>query len=577
MSDTVCHPGRGEPASGERNAGCHRKIVPAATLARTLAALRRTGRSVVQCHGCFDLVHPGHVRYLRFARSLGDVLVVSLTGDSMVDKGPDRPYIPQELRAENLAALEFVDWVVIDPHPTACELLQLLKPDIYVKGREYAACTDPRFLREREIVEGYGGRVVFHSGDVVFSSTQLIRTLGDEPYLDACRLRTLCQRNRITSTALRRALEGFADLLVIVVGDVLRETYILCDARDPASETPAPSLEKLGQRSYWGGAAALVLQLHALGARPRLFTTGGNDAASHALQTDMERIGVEVDLVPVRSSLPQRETFVADDVKLFHVTQAAGCPLDSRCEQELAQRLAGRLRGAALLMWCDYGCGCIGPGLVRGVTPLAREAGVPVAATFGPGGDVETLAGTDLFVVTERLLRAALHDTADSLPSVVWRLLERTQGRAALVGLHKNGYLLFDGGSRGPDHPVDDSYTAAAAPPRLRSEFVPALTDRFVDLQGVIELVAAAAGLAWARGAGAGLTTYLAAAIEALAASRPRRSRVTLGELDAWLRRRPELVPESRFRPDPEPVPEPEAQSETSVTAVSCPSNVRSP
>ncbi|RMF73196.1 MAG: cytidyltransferase, partial [Planctomycetota bacterium] len=163
-------------------------------MAQHLRTRRESGKTVVQCHGCFDIVHPGHVRYLQFARQLGDVLIVSLTGDELVGKGPDRPYIPQELRAENLAAFEFVDWVVIDPHPTACELLEQLRPDVYVKGREYADSHDPRFLREREIVESYGGRVVFHSGDVVFSSTRLIESLDDDAHLDECRLRALCDR-----------------------------------------------------------------------------------------------------------------------------------------------------------------------------------------------------------------------------------------------------------------------------------------------------------------------------------------------------------------------------------------------
>src|SRR5262245_55689923 len=106
----------------------HRKIVSLEALAQTVRSLQVDGRTVVQCHGCFDIVHPGHVRYLQFARQLGDVLIVSLTGDALLGKGADRPYIPQELRAENLAALEFVDWVVIDPNPTACELLNMLRP-----------------------------------------------------------------------------------------------------------------------------------------------------------------------------------------------------------------------------------------------------------------------------------------------------------------------------------------------------------------------------------------------------------------------------------------------------------------
>src|SRR6201995_478524 len=107
---------------------------------------REAGKTVVHCHGCFDIVHPGHIHYLQFARSLGDILIVTVSADPQVDKGAARPLIPDDLRAASLAALECVDAVYVNPHPTAVEILQSLRPDIYVKGREYEHNHDPRFL-----------------------------------------------------------------------------------------------------------------------------------------------------------------------------------------------------------------------------------------------------------------------------------------------------------------------------------------------------------------------------------------------------------------------------------------------
>src|ERR1700683_3774866 len=135
---------------------------------------RAAGKTVVHCHGCFDIVHPGHIMHLQYARSLGDVLVVSVSADSHVNKGVNRPLIPDDLRAASLAALECVDWVYVCPNPTAVELLERLRPDVYVKGKEYETNFDPRFVAERQAVERNGGRVVFSSGDVIYSSTALI-------------------------------------------------------------------------------------------------------------------------------------------------------------------------------------------------------------------------------------------------------------------------------------------------------------------------------------------------------------------------------------------------------------------
>src|SRR3954465_4068164 len=106
---------------------------------------RRAGKAVVHCHGCFDIVHPGHIHHLQFAKSLGDVLIVSVSSDAQVNKGVNRPLIPDALRLAALSALEWVGAVYLNPDPTAAQLLDVLKPDIYVKGREYERSIDPRF------------------------------------------------------------------------------------------------------------------------------------------------------------------------------------------------------------------------------------------------------------------------------------------------------------------------------------------------------------------------------------------------------------------------------------------------
>ena len=109
-----------------------RKIHSLEHLLSLRAQARATGRTVVHCHGCFDIVHPGHIQHLQYARSLGDALIVSVSADTHVAKGVDRPLIPDDLRAASLAALECVDWVYVNPDPTAAELLEQLRPDVLV-------------------------------------------------------------------------------------------------------------------------------------------------------------------------------------------------------------------------------------------------------------------------------------------------------------------------------------------------------------------------------------------------------------------------------------------------------------
>ena len=139
------------------------------------AALRAHGQRIVFTNGCFDILHVGHVRYLGAARALGDCLVVGLNSDASVRrlKGLERPVNEEADRAEVLDALRAVDYVTIFDEPTAAELIEIIRPDVYVKGGDYTIATLP----EAEIVRGYGGRVEFVDLVPERSTTRVIEKL----------------------------------------------------------------------------------------------------------------------------------------------------------------------------------------------------------------------------------------------------------------------------------------------------------------------------------------------------------------------------------------------------------------
>ena len=129
------------------------KILDNKNLLKTIGRFpRKKGNEVAMCHGVFDLVHPGHIRHLEFAKSKTDILIVSMTSDFHIKKSTPRPYVPQQLRAENLAALEFVDYVVIDINEKPYKNILSIKPDLFVKGIVYHEdCLIPREIKLVEI------------------------------------------------------------------------------------------------------------------------------------------------------------------------------------------------------------------------------------------------------------------------------------------------------------------------------------------------------------------------------------------------------------------------------------------
>ncbi len=145
-------------------------------LARIVAELKNNGKIIVLCHGCFDLMHPGHIKYFQSAKTMGDILVVTLTPDEYVDKGPGRPVFNQDLRADSIAALECVNYVAINQWPTAENTLRLLRPNIYVKGQEFEKLEDKtgKIQKEYNVLKEIGAEMRF-THEIVFSSTKLLK------------------------------------------------------------------------------------------------------------------------------------------------------------------------------------------------------------------------------------------------------------------------------------------------------------------------------------------------------------------------------------------------------------------
>lgn len=463
--------------------------------------------------------------------------MVSLTGDAAIDKGDLRPYIPQELRAENLAALEFVDFVVIDPNATAASLLSITRPDVYVKGHEYATSKDPRFLAERQIVESHGGRVLFSSGQVVFSSSRLGEAMPNAEEMAAQRLGVVCRRHQIDRERLTDFLDDIRGRRVIVLGDAVVERYVLCDAGSIAGEAPMMSLIELDRKDYLGGAAFLAAQVAAFGAKPVFVTTLGQDALSDWARRHLIESGVEVHAVGARPDLPTRTRFLVDEQKVLKVDGGAPCPLDSQGQRDAAELLASLAEGVDAAILHDAGFGAITPGLLQQLGGTFRHR-VPMLAGMAsePQGDMLALRYFDLICTSERRLRIAINDFGTGLSSLVYRTLQTTQTTQMLVTVGKRGLVTFD-------RPSHDPHVAGWGE-RLQSEFLPSLSSRIVDRLGCAESLLALCGLTMACGASLMQSAYLGSLAASMQIGRLGPCAVTIDEIRRPIDARLELEPD---------------------------------
>ena len=517
-----------EPAPSTHAGTARGKVLDHAQLLRSRDGLRSEGKRLIQCHGCFDIVHPGHIRHLRQARSLGDALLVSITGDEEMRKGTGRPLIPQELRAENLAALDCVDFVYIEPRPTALELLREVRPDIYVKGREYENNNDPRFQAERQAVEAAGGRVVFSSGDVVFSSTALIAALERSADPFHARLVELLGRDELQGAALFGLISSFRGKRVVIVGEAILDTYVICDRPEVAGESPVLTLRPLEARHYDGGAAVIARHVAALGARPTLVCPLPDSPEGLAMKRRLLAEGIDVRALPCRTPVPEKQRFLVGAQKIMKVDLVEPYVLDAGEQQRLlslARDAAGETGGVEAGIVADFGLGLFSAGsLSRLCAELRPRVGVLAGDVSGKRSSLRAMTHMDLLCPSETELRDAMRMHAEGLPMVVWKLLQESAGRRAIVTLGADGLIAFE---RLPNADEDLGEWRS----RLSGEHVPALCPLAVDPLGCGDSLLAAGTLALASGGPLLSAAYLGACTAAVQVQRLGNVAITGADL----------------------------------------------
>lgn len=506
------------------------KIKETSELAQIRETLREQGKTVVQCHGCFDIVHPGHIRYLQFAKNLGDVLIVSVSADRVVGKGDGRPYIREDLRLENLSVFEFVDYVCLDDNSWAGPVLEALRPDIYVKGQEYETKGDPRFAKEVEVVESHGGRIVFSSGDVVYSSTHIINQFQDSFSLEKERFASYCKRHTLNQSVVLDILRKGCGAKILVLGDPIVDRYVHCESLGVASEQPMLSVTPMREQTFVGAGALIASQLASLGVATGFLTTlpGGDDAEK--FRQELQERAIELhEIADDARPVVIKTRYLVNEHKVFKVDSGRRVPPTTHVTRELVGELRRCLEGYDALIVTDFGYGLFTSELIAAAVEIARDVGKPyyVDVSHTRRASILQFSNARLATPTESELRFAFADNEAGLSNLASRFFDATHTEYLALTLGKRGVLLFE-------HPQGEES-------HLRTDFLPAFESVSIDPVGAGDVFLAGAALADLVGASPQHGVYLGSAIAGLQVSRLGNEAVPSAELHRYLESRLEL------------------------------------
>lgn len=445
------------------------------------------GKRTVFVSGNFNIVHTGHFRLLNFAAECADFLIVGVHDDFFPGA-----LLSQHLRLEGVQALECVDLAIPLPFKPE-EFISWLKPDVVIKGKEH----EQHFNPEQSIVESYGGKLLFSSGEMRFSSLDLLRQeLQDVIFTTIKKPVDYLKRHVINHRKLSDIVQSFSNLSVLVLGDLILDEYVTCDPLGISREDPTIVVTPVKREMFIGGAGIVAAHAKGLGAKVSYFGVVGDDEIAALASGKLKEHEVDGNLFVDKSrptSLKQR--FRAEGKTLLRVSHLRHHTIDIELADEILEKLTHSILNANIVVFSDFSYGCLSPYLVERIIALCSKHGIPMVADSQSSsqiGDITRFHGMLLITPTEHEARLAMRDHSTGLINLAEGLCKKAHATHLFITLGADGLLVYSPSSA-----------------QLKTDQLPAFNSSPKDVAGGGDCLFMCASLALIAGADIWESAYL--------------------------------------------------------------------
>ena len=388
--------------------------------------------------GHFNVLHPGHLRLLRFAKECGDRLTIGLMSDRTAGKDA---HVSYSHRLEGLLTNIWVDEVVLMDESVS-DLILKLRPDIVVKGKEFQSQYNP----EEDVLKSYGGQLLFSAGESVFSSIDLLRKETQKYNHGISLPENYLLRHSIDKKDLINLVKSFKEKKVCVIGDLIVDEYITCEALGMSQEEPALVVTPVDSSKFIGGSGIVSSHASSLGSQVNYLSIRGNDEIGDLAEKFLKDAGVSSYLIIDEhrpTTLKQR--FRSKGKSLLRVNHLRKSALNKSQKLEILEKLKTIIEDLDLLVFSDFNYGCLPQSLVDEIILLAKNNKVMIAADSQASsqmGDISRLHDMDIITPTEREARMSLNNYEDGLIELANKFRKKSNCNKLLLKLGEEGLLI---------------------------------------------------------------------------------------------------------------------------------------
>lgn len=430
-----------------------KKIKSIKSLAKIISSLKKRGKKIVLCHGVFDLVHIGHINHFREAKKMGDILVVTLTQDKYVNKGPNRPIFPLDIRMETVAALKDVDYVCSNIYLSAVQLIKKLKPNIYCKGKDYKNFKldiTKGIQKEALAIKSVGGKLAHTSTDL-YSSSNLINqsnlNLTDEQKLILNKIKK--NKDFDNDSKIQNKIDSLSKLKVLIIGETIIDEYVYCEALGKSGKEPILVLRDIYKEKYIGGTAAIARNLSSFCKNITLLTNiGQKNEEKQFIIKNLEKNIKTIYLKKTNSPTIKKTRFIEhiNKTKIFGVYTLNDEGLNHNQEDDFNKKILGLIKSHDLVIVSDYGHGLISDFSAKLIIKNSKFVAVNTQLNSSNLGFhvISKYIGADFITINETEMRHELRDKSTDRISLIKTLSKKLRSKFTHVTSGEMGSIIYD-------------------------------------------------------------------------------------------------------------------------------------
>ena len=425
------------------------KILTLKKLDKILENYRKKRKKIVLCHGVFDLLHLGHINHFKEAKTKGDILVVTITKDRFVNKGPGRPLFKENSRAKILEALAYIDFVAINDWATSINTIKLLKPNIYFKGPDYKKNSNDitgNITKEKKAVELNGGKILYSTYET-FSSSSLINKFTNIQNINQKQI-----INKINSKySFNKILKIFEDirkLNVLIIGESIIDEYVFCEALGKSGKESILTFKDEKKEKYLGGVLAIANHCLSFSKSIEIISYLGKDDGAKYIKNKTDK-NIKVNFINKGNSptlIKRRYLDQVNSNKIFGIYTLNDDSLNKQENSLLKKIIKAKIKKTDLVVVADYGHGLIDNELAEFICKNNKNISINAQINSANVGfhNIRKFNNFKNLIINANELRHTMRERKGNLENLAKKLKSEIKAENILVTSGKNGAMLLD-------------------------------------------------------------------------------------------------------------------------------------